>query len=208
MADDFESEFEPDDPAKGVTLARVEAIRLTGKSPTAFDNWVRNGLPVRKTGGRVEVNSAVLFDWHAARQRGDDEETSKAKLEQIRVNTRLKRIALAERSGLLFPVDMCVNVLGAVCGGVKNGALAVPTQVHGLAPEQHDALEHALHDLLVTVHASVVEKIRELGGDVDDTTGEVAFGGADVEQINMEIEDDGFEEVDGTQNVEVGASEA
>lgn len=203
MADEhFKSDFEPDEPARGVAWSRADAMRVTGKSATAFDNWVRTGLPVRKAGGRVEVNSAELFDWLAARQRGGGEQVSAAKLDQIRVATRLKRVALAERAGLLLPTATFVNILGAVCRGVRNGVLVVPTQIADLAPNQRDALERALHDLLATVQTSVTETIRDLGGEVDTVTGEVTFADPDIEPSIeddvTEFDDHGFEKVDGT----------
>ncbi|MDA9408030.1 hypothetical protein [Bradyrhizobium sp. CCBAU 45384] len=155
--DDFESEFEPEPESmttgKGVIQTRADFSRWTGQSQTTVDHWLRDGMPVVQKATKrqpYKINSADAFAWLRSKWRGG-EDVNAAKLDAVKVATRLKRLALAEREGLLVPVDAVIQEATEQLAAFKRAVLNIHTQVHGLSPEQREQLQLAQNDALGTM---------------------------------------------------------
>lgn len=118
-------------------VSRAELGRLLGVSLTTVDRWRRNGCPVELVDEVPHYPVARVVEWRIDRARAEAEAAGPAipeavlRRRRMQAETRLAELALEEAQAAVVPVDLVVELVGAVISNVVARLNAIPGRYAG-----------------------------------------------------------------------------
>lgn len=144
-------------------LTTKDVASLCRVTPRTVANWVKEGLPVARVGGRNTYTGHEVLEWYVARRVAERSEGGALDYTRERARLTYHQANIAEleaeqKRGHLWPLEVVRLMLSSIIGRARSRLLQIPGKMRNRRPEFEPASNELLEEL-------VREALEELSDD-------------------------------------------